>query len=263
MPVDFPFSSLPTGAHPTRAIPVRTVQCRNHGDVYVLDDKLDELYLQGSTQWDGLFHVGDVHHGFYNGIPYDEELAFNGHRGISAFAEFGIVSRSVLVDVPRHFAELGLPWSSVGSHELSAGDLQRLLVRQRSVLQKGDVLLVRTGWIDDFRKAASPDERHRLFADRSYSGLSGDARMWEFLWDSQVAAVASDAVTVERFPLTPGEPNLHLAIARLGLVLGEMFDLDELANVARREGRHHFFFVSAPLNVQGAVGAPANALAIL
>ena len=35
------------------------------------------------------------------------------------------------------------------------------------------------------------------------------------------------------------------------------------ALIGRRAGRHEFLFTSVPLNVTGAVGSPANAVAIL
>ena len=45
--------------------------------------------------------------------------------------------------------------------------------------------------------------------------------------------------------------------------IGELFDFGPLAAACAREGRHEFLFVSVPLNLTGAVGSPANAVAIL
>jgi hypothetical protein len=42
-----------------------------------------------------------------------------------------------------------------------------------------------------------------------------------------------------------------------------MFDLERLAIACRRLGRWNFFFVSCPLKVNGALGSPGNAIAIL
>ena len=86
--------------------------------------------------------------------------------------------------------------------------------------------------------------------------------MWEFLWDSRVAAAASDSATLELFPLQAGRPSLHLAIARLGLNIGEFFDLAALCDACAADGRWTVFFTSCPLYVIGGVGSPANAIAI-
>ena len=67
---------------------------------------------------------------------------------------------------------------------------------------------------------------------------------------------------MEVWPLQQGRPSLHLAIARLGLVLGEMFDLDALDTAVRDTGRNTFLFVSKPLNLRGGIGSPPNAMAV-
>ena len=67
--------------------------------------------------------------------------------------------------------------------------------------------------------------------------------------------------------MVPGDPSvgsLHgRLIPHLGFAIGELFDFGPLAEACRRERRHEFLFVSVPLNVTGAVGSPANAVAIL
>jgi hypothetical protein len=52
-------------------------------------------------------------------------------------------------------------------------------------------------------------------------------------------------------------------LAGWGMPIGEMFYLEELAEQCRRLGRWTFFFTSEPLNVNGGVASPPNALAIL
>jgi hypothetical protein len=74
--------------------------------------------------------------------------------------------------------------------------------------------------------------------------------------------VAADNPTVEAWPIFPWKPALHLAIARLGLCLGEFFDFEELAEECAATGRTTAFFTAAPLNHRGGIGSPGNALAI-
>jgi hypothetical protein len=48
----------------------------------------------------------------------------------------------------------------------------------------------------------------------------------------------------------------------MGMVFGEMWELEALAADCAADGVYEFQLVAAPLMVTGAVGAPVNALAI-
>jgi len=48
----------------------------------------------------------------------------------------------------------------------------------------------------------------------------------------------------------------------MGILVGEIFDLDALAADCARDGVHEFQFVAPPLPITGAVGSPINPLAI-
>jgi hypothetical protein len=57
---------------------------------------------------------------------------------------------------------------------------------------------------------------------------------------------------------------LHrILIPLLGMTIGELWDLDELARACRSRGAFDFLVTAEPLNLPGGVGSPANALAIL
>jgi kynurenine formamidase len=174
--------------------------------------------------------------------------------------------RAVLADLPRHFARTGRDWGAMGGQRASAEDVAACLAAQGVALRPGDILLVRTGWLAAFRAAPDADARHLLIQGeagaRDYSGLDGGEGMWRFLWDQGIAAVAADNPTVEAWPIFPWKPALHLAIARLGLCLGEFFDFEELAEDSAATGRYTAFFTAAPLNHRGGIGSPGNALAI-
>lgn len=51
-------------------------------------------------------------------------------------------------------------------------------------------------------------------------------------------------------------------IALLGMALGELWKLDEVALHYAEVGRHDFFLTCKPRTVVGGVGSPPNALAI-
>ena len=261
LPLHVPLGELPPYAHRVRRAPHHELDVSTYVGLPVRDDCVT-LYPQASSQWDSLAHVGDPVHGFYGGAQSaDIHLGDGSKNGVDRYAEFGIFTRGICVDLPEFFARNNRPWSAVGSHVCTPDDLRAALRQAGLVPQAGDVLCVRTGWLEAFR-AADHAGKADLFLKRDYSGLAGDAAMWELLWDAGFAAVVSDSVTVEAWPLCEGKPSLHLAIARLGLVLGEMFDLDALAAAVREEARNTFLFVSKPLNLRGGIGSPPNAMAV-
>jgi hypothetical protein len=51
-------------------------------------------------------------------------------------------------------------------------------------------------------------------------------------------------------------------IALLGLIIGELWKLDELARDCAADGRHEFLVTAKPLNLLGGVGSPPNAMAV-
>lgn len=53
----------------------------------------------------------------------------------------------------------------------------------------------------------------------------------------------------------------HL-IALLGMVVGELWKLDDLAVDCAADGVYDFMLVVKPLNLTGGVGSPANATAV-
>jgi len=264
LPLHIPYGLCKPGAHATRRDPIPTLHARERPPhLWVRDDKLDDFYLQCSSQWDGLTHMGDSQHGFYNGVqPQNVTHGEGSKNGIEHLAEFGIAGRCVLIDIVRDFAARKKAWDPMAEQVVSAADLEASLKRHKVALRQGDILLVRMGWIAAFRDAPDVEARDALLRAWKYSGVSGGEDMWEFLWDNKVAAIATDTVTVEVWPMREGQPAMHWAIARLGITIGEMFDLDALAEDCAKDGRYTAFFTSSPLNLRGGVGSPPNAIAI-
>src|SRR5204862_1245084 len=87
----------------------------------------------------------------------------------------------------------------------------------------------------------------------------------EWLHARQVAAVATDTSAVEVIPFEDPSvplPVHQLCIRDMGLTLGEMFDLDVLADDCVADGVWEFLFSAPPLKVTGGVGSPLNPLAV-
>jgi hypothetical protein len=81
----------------------------------------------------------------------------------------------------------------------------------------------------------------------------------------EIAAVAADNYAVEVRPsqLPPFRSPFHIcAIPNMGLTLGEIFYLEELAPDCAADGQYAFLLVAPPLPVTRGVGTPINPYAI-
>jgi kynurenine formamidase len=221
------------------------------------DEILSSYNTQASTQWDGFRHIRSREHGFHGGVD-DED------HGVHHWANHGIVTRGVLADVRRHHDVD--PKTGV----ISADDIATTLESQGVAVERGDILFIRTGWMSWYR---SLDAAGRLETanGRDACGLRAGPTMAGFLWDLGIAAVAADNPALEAFPpgtggeepATPEDAFLHFQLLpRLGLPIGELFDLDPLAEACAADGRYDFMVTSAPLRLRGGVASPPNALAI-
>jgi kynurenine formamidase len=230
----------------------------------VQDDHLEEFYPQYSSQWDGLRHMRHPAHGFYNWTSEDDARAVDGRLGIQEFARVGIVGRGVLLDVERHLGRQGTPLAPDQFFAVPPALLDEVAAAQGVEVLPGDIVLLRTGLAGFLlREAASEalsDEPRTGFA---CPGLDQGEETLAWLWDHQIAAVVSDNLAVEAFPFNRDKKVLlHWAIALLGLVLGELFNLESLAADCAQDGRYECLFMAKPLMLQGGVGSPANALAL-
>lgn len=227
----------------------------------VLDDVVDNLYLQSSSQWDALRHRGDAAAGFFGGMSRDDVGASGSRLGIDAWAQHGLIGRGVLVDVASHLEGRG-PYDPTTGVSITADVLVDALAAQGTERLPGDVLLVRTGYMDRYL-AGSHEERLAIREGGASAGLSAGAATAEYLWDTQCSAVAVDNPGVEVLPRNLNEPFLHVRlIPMLGFPMGEFFTFEELKRECAGDGRYSCLFVSVPLNIPGGVGSPANAVVI-
>jgi hypothetical protein len=234
------------------------------------DDVLHHWNTQSSTQWDGLRHVFHPTKGNYGGIP-DEE------HGIHFWARRGIVGRGVVVDIGRWREAQGRPLRMDYADAIELDELDACLAEQGVELEVGDVLLMRTGWVEWYESLAADE---RAAAGQAVPGIRPGRKTAAWLWDHHIAAIAADNPAVELMPWDPaltdeerragwadvenrGELFGHLYfIPMLGLPLGEMFNLGPLAAACAADGRYTCMFTSAPLNLLHGVASPPNALAI-
>jgi kynurenine formamidase len=115
-------------------------------------------------------------------------------------------------------------------------------------------------------EACSPEQKSALAPMDKLRciGIEASREMVEWLWNSKVAAIGADCPGVEAFPFDfTDDSALHYrALPLLGLPLGELFVLAPLAEDCARDRRYEFMVVSAPLNLEGGIASPPNAVAI-
>lgn len=236
------------------------------------DEELHDWNTQASSQWDGFRHIRNPVHGFYNGV--DDEA-----HGVHHWARRGIAGRAVLADVARWRSERGRPLTPNASEPIEPDDLLGTLEGQGVSVEAGDVLLIRTGWVGWY---SSLDEAGRKQASEEFAacGLRPGEETVRTLWDLGVSAVAADNPALEVWP--PGavaseealeaarqdpskldEVFMHFRLLPLlGLPIGELWDLDALAENCASDGVYECLFTSAPINLPQGVATPPNALAI-
>lgn len=217
-------------------------------------DDLLILPLQSGTQWDALGHIV-FENRIYNG--YDATLV--GSKGAIrndiANARDRVVGRGVLLDVAR---SRGRPWLEPGD-QIHAQDLEDCARSQGVAVGRGDLVLIRTGQMAQCRDAGS----WGTYAAGSAPGLALDTAPWIF--DRELAAVATDTWGMEVLPNeTPDvfQPLHIILIVHTGLLVGEIFDLEALADDCAADGRYEFLVTAAPLPITGGVGSPVNPLAV-
>ncbi len=217
-------------------------------------DDIVIMPLQCGTQWDGLGHILYYDH-MWNG--YDcRNVTTSGalKAGIEKTRE-KMVGRGVLLDVARAMGKKWLPDGFAITNEILDYTEEKQDVRVR----RGDFLLVHTGHIA------------RCLASKSWDGYSGgDAPGFafetvEWLHRRQIAGVATDTWGAEVRPNETEDttqPWHWITIPIMGLTVGEIFHLTELAKDCAEDGRYEFLFVAPAIPITGAVGSPVNPLAI-
>jgi kynurenine formamidase len=252
----------------------------DHVDVVCDDAAL--IHLQYSTQWDSLAHVGQMFDADGDGRP--EMVFYNGFRagadvispgalprdpaapppgegakalGIHRIAEHGVQGRGVLVDLARLESDALL---------VTRATLERRMKEQSVTVEEGDVLCLHTGFAQmllDMKREPDPD-----VLDAHCARLDGrDPSLLQWISDSGIAALVADNYAVEALPARPLQgrhaamPIHEHCLFKLGLPLGEMWYLTELARWLRAHGRSRFFLTAPPLRLPGAVGSPVTPIA--
>jgi kynurenine formamidase len=200
-----------------------------------------------TSHMDALCHVydGSQH---YNGFSASSMKTHTGagHLGIEKVG--AIAARMVMLDLVKHQGAEG--WLELGK-AVSGADLEACAAAQGVEVGTGDVVLIRTGYLDAWN-ALQPN------IGFEQPGLNVDGARW--LADRDVVAVGSDNAAIEMIPF---DDNEFLAVHKVllvqrGIYMLEFLNLAELAADDCYEG----LITVAPLLVTGATGSPVNPVVI-
>ena len=217
------------------------------------DDAIN-MPCQASTQWDALAHIF-LDDKMYNG--HDARLVdSNGARrnGIE-HTRNRMVGRGVLLDVARFKGVDALR----DGERISNRDLDDTAAAQGVEVRRGDFVIVRTGQQEAY--LAKGD--WGTYAGGDAPGLAFETAYW--IHEKEIAAICTDTWGCEVRPNETPEANQPwhwVVIPKIGITMGEIFYLKELAEDCAEDRVYEFFFCAPPLNLPGGCGSPINPQAI-
>ncbi len=219
------------------------------------DDWTVRTHGMTNTHIDALCHIGYRGRTF-GGHPFDDVVSMaEGAKKFDATELTGIVTRGMLIDVPRNRGALVEPGTPV-----TPDDLAPILEQ----IQPGDAAVIRTGC--QWRKILSgpADTQHGLGLTQKWPGLR--AETVDALASADVSLIATDA---------PGDtiPYEHRDLVHSPVhVLSEVFygiplihnaDFEDLADQCDESGGIAFLFCVAPLLLPGGTGSLVSPLAVV
>lgn len=224
--------------------------------------------LRFATDFLGMDFHGDCHTHIdaLCHLAYDDQLynAYSASTVTSRGAEsltmddyaHGIVSRGVLLDIPRL---RGVPYLEPGD-AVTRAELEEAERAQGVRVGEGDVLVFRTG---HHRRRLERGPWDNGYTGDGKAGLHVDTIPWMherriamFMPDGDGETVPS---TVEGilYPIHP------LQIVAMGMAVSDSLNLEDIAAACADEQRWEFMVLAAPLRLPRGTGSPFNPIAVL
>ena len=217
------------------------------------DDTL-MLCVQGATHWDALGHI------------FNDGKGYNGHsaaqvdaRGLSVLgiehSRSKMTGRGVLLDIAR-FKNVEYLEDGYG---ISNDELDACAKAQGVTVGEADFVIIRTGQMERCHK----EGQWGGYAGGDAPGVKFENCYWAH--EKKIAAICSDTWGVEVRPNETTEANQPwhwVVIPAMGLCMGEIFYLKELAEDCAKDKVYEFFFCGPPLVITGGTGSPINPQAI-
>jgi len=211
-----------------------------HGDCHTHLDSLCHISYKGML---------------YNGIPASKVDTTGANRlDVTAYAQ-GVVSRGVMIDVPRF---RGVKWLEPGEY-VTAEEIEAIETTHNIKLSEGDIMVLRTG-----------QYRRRLEKGPWDVGVGGDGRAGIdpysllLLHERRVAAFLpeGDGEVVPGYVEGMRSPIHVLQVTAMGMLCADSLQLEELAAVCEEENRFEFMVAIAPLRLPRGTGCPFNPIAL-
>jgi kynurenine formamidase len=226
----------------------------DHRGIRAADDMV-VMPLQCGTQWDGLGHIF-YENSMWNGYDCREVTSAGAQKCGIEKTKNKMVGRGVFLDVAR---ALGKKWLDDG-YGITIADLDKTAKVQSVTVKRGDFVVVRTGQMEAKLEAGSWDG----YPGGDAPGFSFETLEW--IKRTELAALASDTWGCEVRPNESeqgiNQPWHWITIPIMGMTMGEIFYVKELAEDCATDKTYEFLFVAPALPITGAVGSPTNPLAI-
>ena len=245
------FPKLPASNNPTPAIHYMKRNLRGETGGSAVDYYGISYHGTATTHLDALCHVWD-HNGMWNGADPMDVITFDGAEwgSIEQWKE-GIITRGVLLDVPKHRGE---PYVTQES-PVHGWELEDIAREQGVAMEPGDALVVYSGR-EKWNEAGNP----LWGSDRDLRpGLH--ASCLRFIKESDCCVLVWDMM--DHTPNGYDVPwSVHGAIFAYGIGLLDNALLEPLAETCAQEGRYEFMLTINPLRVVGGTGSPVNPVAL-
>jgi kynurenine formamidase len=226
----------------------------DHRGIRAADDMV-VMPLQCGTQWDGLGHIFYENY-MWNGYDCREVTSAGAQKCGIEKTKNKMVGRGVFLDVAR---ALGKKWLDDG-YGITIADLDKTAKMQGVTVKRGDFVIVRTGQMEAKLEAGSRDG----YPGGDAPGFSFETLEW--IKRTELAALASDTWGCEVRPNESeqgiNQPWHWITIPIMGMTMGEIFYVKDLAEDCAADKTYEFLFVAPAIPITGAVGSPTNPLAI-
>jgi len=186
----------------------------------------------------------------YNGMPMTEVTDKACNVGSVYAWKDGIITRAVLMDIPRL---KGVDYLEPGTR-IYPEDLDAWVKRAHLKIEPGDAILIRTGrWA--LRDARGPYDINQL------AGLYVTCAKW--LHDHNAAILGSDGAEDVHPSGIDGitEPIHALVLVAMGMPVFDNLDLEAVSREATKRNRWDFLVTASPAAVPGATGSVLNPIA--
>jgi kynurenine formamidase len=226
---------------------------KKHGDVILGEKKIsfcNDIFMMGGhtgTHLDAVAHVACNNRVFKEVDITDLQDYQNGLKIMGIDTTPPIVKKGILLDIPRLLNE------EVLDHDfgIAEKELQQACQEEGVDIKKGDVVLIRTGWMKFW-----DDRKKYLSVDKGVPGvIEGGA---QFLASKGVSFTGTDTTAYDKVP--PHHLPCHvILLVENGIQIMEMLNLEELAV----NSIYEFLFIALPLKIKGGAGSPIRPIAIV